>query len=176
MSPNLSSCLRTPSSKRETPRRRGPRCRFEGLGEMVLQRQSPTYMALQRENYHIAVVVWCLFRGWFNVLFFWFSLCWLSRDSSTILETYFSFSRRLITQMEVHQAPNGCVCVSKLNHQGTAGFSPWFHLPGFHVGYPSLTHRQIASPSISSFGAGETGAHADLGRGSTTPPSRGSLP
>ena len=24
---------------------------------------------------------------------------------------------------------------SELNHQGTAGFSPWFHVPGFHFGY-----------------------------------------
>ena len=30
-------------------------------------------------------------------------------------------------------------CGSKLNHQGTAGFSPSFHLPGFHFGYICLT-------------------------------------
>ena len=24
---------------------------------------------------------------------------------------------------------------SKLNQQGTTGFTPWFHLPGFHFGY-----------------------------------------
>ena len=28
-------------------------------------------------------------------------------------------------------------CGSQLNHQGTAGFSPCFHLPGFH-----LSHNQ----------------------------------
>ena len=27
----------------------------------------------------------------------------------------------------------------KLNHNKTAGFSPWFHLPGFHLGYLFLT-------------------------------------
>ena len=27
---------------------------------------------------------------------------------------------------------------SKLNDQKTAGFSPWFHLPGFHFGYQEL--------------------------------------
>ena len=31
-------------------------------------------------------------------------------------------------------------CGSKLSHQGTAGFSLWFHLPGFHFGYLFLTH------------------------------------
>ena len=31
-------------------------------------------------------------------------------------------------------------CGSKLNHQGTPGFNPGFHLPGFHFGYPFLTH------------------------------------
>ena len=29
---------------------------------------------------------------------------------------------------------------SKLNHQGTTGFSPCVHLPKFHVGYRFLTH------------------------------------
>ena len=29
---------------------------------------------------------------------------------------------------------------SKFFHQGTAGFSPCFHLPEFHVGYQLLTH------------------------------------
>ena len=33
---------------------------------------------------------------------------------------------------------------SKLNHQGTTGFSPWFHLPGFHFGYLFLTHSHLA--------------------------------
>ena len=32
---------------------------------------------------------------------------------------------------------------SKFNHQGTTGFSSWFHLPGFHFGYPFLTHSQL---------------------------------
>ena len=38
---------------------------------------------------------------------------------------------------------------SKLNHQGTAGFGPFFHLPGFHFGYPCLTHSLRA---VSGFG------------------------
>ena len=38
--------------------------------------------------------------------------------------------------------PHGvpCGCGSKLTQQRTAGFSPWFHLPGFHFGYFFLTH------------------------------------
>ena len=33
---------------------------------------------------------------------------------------------------------------SKLNHQGTAGFSCWFHLPGLHFGVTLfLTHSRI---------------------------------
>ena len=32
---------------------------------------------------------------------------------------------------------------SKLKHQGTAGFSPWFHLLGFQNGYPFLTHNHM---------------------------------
>ena len=32
---------------------------------------------------------------------------------------------------------------SKLIHQGTADFSPCFHLPGFHFGYLFLTHSQV---------------------------------
>ena len=35
---------------------------------------------------------------------------------------------------------------SKLNHRGIAGFSPCFHLPGFHFGYPFLPHSQISAP------------------------------
>ena len=31
----------------------------------------------------------------------------------------------------------------KLNHQGTTGFSPCFHLPGFHLGYLFLTHSHM---------------------------------
>ena len=34
-------------------------------------------------------------------------------------------------------------CGSTLNHQGTADFSPCFHLPGFHFGYLFLTHSRI---------------------------------
>ena len=30
---------------------------------------------------------------------------------------------------------------SKLSHQGTAGFGPCFHLPGFHFGYLFLNHN-----------------------------------
>ena len=30
----------------------------------------------------------------------------------------------------------------------TAGFSPWFHLPGFHLGYPFLTHSHIGTSSL----------------------------
>ena len=32
---------------------------------------------------------------------------------------------------------------SKLDHQGTAGFGPCFHLQGFHFGYICLTHSHI---------------------------------
>ena len=32
---------------------------------------------------------------------------------------------------------------SKLNHQGTAGFSPCYHLPGFHFGYTFLTQSHM---------------------------------
>ena len=31
----------------------------------------------------------------------------------------------------------------KINHQGTAGFNPCFHLPGLHSGYLFLTYTQI---------------------------------
>ena len=37
----------------------------------------------------------------------------------------------------------------KLNHQEHAGFSPWFHLPGFHFEYPFLTHSQLGKPFLS---------------------------
>ena len=39
---------------------------------------------------------------------------------------------------------------SKLNHQGTAGFSPCFHLPGFHFGYIFLTHGYLAECEVGS--------------------------
>ena len=35
-----------------------------------------------------------------------------------------------------------CGYGSKLNHQGTAGLSPCFHLPGFYIGCLFLTHTQ----------------------------------
>ena len=35
---------------------------------------------------------------------------------------------------------------SKVNHQKTAGFSPCFHLLGFHLGYPFLTQTQRGGP------------------------------
>ena len=34
---------------------------------------------------------------------------------------------------------------SKLNYQGTTGFSPWFHLPVLHSGCLFLTHTHIES-------------------------------
>ena len=37
----------------------------------------------------------------------------------------------------------GCGDGSKLNHQGTAGCSPCFHLPGFHLGYLCLTYTHL---------------------------------
>ena len=48
---------------------------------------------------------------------------------------------------------------SKINHQelGAAGFSPCFHLSGFHFGYILLTHshlepkQQVPAPSKDSF-------------------------
>ena len=38
---------------------------------------------------------------------------------------------------------------SKLNHQETAGFSPCFHLPGFHFGYLFLTHSHVCVTTAS---------------------------
>ena len=54
--------------------------------------------------------------------------------------------------LEYEQLPTGYG--SKSHHQGTAGFSPWFHLPGLHVGYHFLTH------SRSSLGSREVKAKA----------------
>ena len=34
-----------------------------------------------------------------------------------------------------HAQDEVCGYGSKLNHQGTAGFGPYSHLPGFHFGY-----------------------------------------
>ena len=41
---------------------------------------------------------------------------------------------------------------SKYNHQGTAGFSLWFHLPGFYFGYACLTHSQVSTLGCSILG------------------------
>ena len=46
----------------------------------------------------------------------------------------------------------------KLSHQGTTGFSPWFHLPGFHFGHQFLTHTQVVSP-WSTFRCSKRGYH-----------------
>ena len=43
----------------------------------------------------------------------------------------------------------------KISHHQTTGFSPWFHLPRFHFGYPVLTHSHMI-PS----GGGEEGGDA----------------
>ena len=42
---------------------------------------------------------------------------------------------------------NLCGHGSKLNHQGTAGFGPCFHLLGFNLGYLFLTHSHVALAS-----------------------------
>ena len=44
---------------------------------------------------------------------------------------------------------NSAGCGSKLNHKGATGFSPWFHLPGFHIRYLFLTHRQLENTAAS---------------------------
>ena len=44
---------------------------------------------------------------------------------------------------------------SKLNHQTTASLSPWFHLPGFHFGYPCLTRSHFCQRN-SKWRAGDT--------------------
>ena len=41
--------------------------------------------------------------------------------------------------VSLFRGPSKNGCGSKLNQQGTADFGPWFHLPGFHVGYLLLT-------------------------------------
>ena len=38
-----------------------------------------------------------------------------------------------VTRVKIDSSSYGCG--SKINHYGTAGFSPCFHLPGFHFGY-----------------------------------------
>ena len=47
------------------------------------------------------------------------------------------------TEMRRDESPNGYG--SKLNHQGTTGLSPWFHLPRFHFGYLFWSHSQMVS-------------------------------
>ena len=47
------------------------------------------------------------------------------------------------------QVVERCGHGSKLNHQGTAGFGPWFHLPGCHVGYIFLTHSHVERCDVS---------------------------
>ena len=61
------------------------------------------------------------------------------------------------------QRSNGCG--SELSHQGTAGFSPWFHLPGFHFGYPFWTHShsQINDQGVRAKALGRGGATGDFG-------------
>ena len=49
---------------------------------------------------------------------------------------------------------------TQLNHQGTAGFSPCFHLPGFHLGYLFLTHRNMKQNQKISFFEYPSGAKA----------------
>ena len=41
---------------------------------------------------------------------------------------------------------------SKLSHQGTAGCSPSFHLPGPHLGYLFLTHSHYSQQVETCFG------------------------
>ena len=40
----------------------------------------------------------------------------------------------------------------KTHQPGTAGFSPWLHLPGFHFGYLFLTHSQVEFSLLSGVG------------------------
>ena len=47
------------------------------------------------------------------------------------------------TTRSAHPSPLTLGYGTKFSHQGTAGFSPWFHLPGFHFGYPFLTHSHF---------------------------------
>ena len=35
-----------------------------------------------------------------------------------------------------------------MKHQGTAGFSPFSHLPGFHFGYLFLTHSHLSKVKV----------------------------
>ena len=57
---------------------------------------------------------------------------------------------------------------SELNHHRTAGFSPWFHLPGFQFGYLFLTHSHIQGPQIHvSPGLGSSASLPNLGSEAT---------
>ena len=53
---------------------------------------------------------------------------------------------------------------SKLSHQGTAGFGPCVHLPGFHFGYLFLTHTHTVHVLSRRVGAGALGSHGALPR------------
>ena len=41
-----------------------------------------------------------------------------------------------------------CGCGSKLHHRGIAGFSPWFHLPGFRFDYLFLTSHVVPAETL----------------------------
>ena len=62
----------------------------------------------------------------------WFVMILADRRTSKLL------------RQELCQCPFGYG--SQLDHQGTAGFSLCFHLPGFHFGYLFLTHTHLFSP------------------------------
>ena len=56
---------------------------------------------------------------------------------------------------ETHSSP---VYGSKpKNHQGTTGFGPCFHLPGFHLGYLFLTHSHLRKALIQPYPKGLVG-------------------
>ena len=46
------------------------------------------------------------------------------------------------------------MCRTCAHHQGTADYSPCFHLPGFHFGYLFLTHSHMGSTWIWIFADG----------------------
>ena len=77
----------------------------------------------------------------------WFSeeqVKWLQRVNEAMDPTIRQLEKTFQTEKDGYG--------SKLGHQGTAGFSLWFHLPGLHFGYLSLTHTQrlTSYPSPSS--------------------------
>ena len=80
--------------------------------------------------------------------------CFMDRPSSSEREVPPDWLRYASQQLPPStQRAELCVhgCGSKLNHQGTAGCSPCFLLPGFHFGYPFLTHSHIIRRPFSSF-------------------------